>query len=276
MNADVDQAQSNIRITILIAHDKITKTDGWYFCIGIISLYFFAACAIGFAYVCVPTDFYFYHNVPNNSTIREEEEEDLEQREKKKRKLETKIIIRTVVPDKPSSKHITSKSSPLSSFTTSSSVLSSMTHSAQKNPISKKDDNIIDLESTELITSEYGYYQSIPSNHTQYSQEQNNNIDSGYKDEMSTSPTRSSFNTRKSLFSSSHDSVQIGTLRSSHASSVCGICLDDYRVGEYIAHSHNEDCIHCYHKDCILEWLVRTKYKSCPICRREFLLSEEV
>lgn len=94
--------------------------------------------------------------------------------------------------------------------------------------------------------------------------EKNDNIKT-YKKQQSNNK-KEKYITRKSS-----SQISCGTLRNKHASSVCAICLNGYKVGEHIASSCNLNCIHCFHEDCILEWLVRTKNKSCPACRREFL-----
>lgn len=52
---------------------------------------------------------------------------------------------------------------------------------------------------------------------------------------------------------------------------MCDICLMGYSVGEEICWSHNKECNHVFHKDCILDWLLRNS--SCPLCRRDYLLT---
>lgn len=54
-----------------------------------------------------------------------------------------------------------------------------------------------------------------------------------------------------------------------HAETCCDICLMDYQVGEEVCWSPNENCIHAFHKDCMLNWLLRTR--KCPICRRDYV-----
>ena len=53
----------------------------------------------------------------------------------------------------------------------------------------------------------------------------------------------------------------------------CTICLNDYVDGDEICCSHNRDCCHVFHRDCILEWLIR--HGECPICRQDYLAPEE-
>ena len=53
----------------------------------------------------------------------------------------------------------------------------------------------------------------------------------------------------------------------------CPICLEEYKVGDEIAWSKNEECPHAFHFDCILEWLL--KHDECPLCRGDFLNAME-
>ena len=52
----------------------------------------------------------------------------------------------------------------------------------------------------------------------------------------------------------------------------CDICLLDYEEGEELAWSHNEGCIHAFHKECITDWLLRNP--KCPLCRRDYVTVE--
>ncbi len=59
----------------------------------------------------------------------------------------------------------------------------------------------------------------------------------------------------------------------------CAVCLSRYEVGDEVVWSPNSACQHAFHKECILEWLVKM-YKQrrlqaaecnpCPCCRQEF------
>jgi len=49
----------------------------------------------------------------------------------------------------------------------------------------------------------------------------------------------------------------------------CEICLMDYEVGDKVCFSPNDECAHAFHKDCIVDWLL--KKNTCPICRRNYL-----
>jgi hypothetical protein len=46
---------------------------------------------------------------------------------------------------------------------------------------------------------------------------------------------------------------------------ICTICLDDF---EKTCKVKVLSCNHCFHKDCITEWLTKETY-TCPICRNE-------
>lgn len=49
---------------------------------------------------------------------------------------------------------------------------------------------------------------------------------------------------------------------------ICNICLEEYKVGEDIGWSRNDECHHAFHKDCIMEWLAN--HDDCPICRKKY------
>lgn len=53
----------------------------------------------------------------------------------------------------------------------------------------------------------------------------------------------------------------------------CVICLNAYQAGDIIAWSHNQQCPHKFHRQCIAEWLAQ--HDECPVCRNPFLLSAE-
>jgi hypothetical protein len=58
----------------------------------------------------------------------------------------------------------------------------------------------------------------------------------------------------------------------------CAICLRDWDVGERVSWSSNGACVHCFHSDCIVEWLAyRTRAgQQCPCCRQPFLPSKRM
>lgn len=56
-------------------------------------------------------------------------------------------------------------------------------------------------------------------------------------------------------------------------SGTCGICLCKFEKGEEICWSPNKLCKHSFHKECVLEWLM--KHNDCPICRNDFLVDND-
>ena len=50
----------------------------------------------------------------------------------------------------------------------------------------------------------------------------------------------------------------------------CPICLEPYKVGDDIAWSKNEACVHAFHLDCIMDWLMMG-HDDCPLCRQDYL-----
>lgn len=54
---------------------------------------------------------------------------------------------------------------------------------------------------------------------------------------------------------------------------MCDICLLAYKVGDRVAWSHNKECDHCFHEDCITDWLLRKP--TCPSCRQIYVDSEQ-
>lgn len=51
----------------------------------------------------------------------------------------------------------------------------------------------------------------------------------------------------------------------------CSICLEAYKSGDEVCLSHNDDCDHVFHKDCIVSWLIQ--HDDCPNCRAVFVIS---
>lgn len=49
----------------------------------------------------------------------------------------------------------------------------------------------------------------------------------------------------------------------------CSICSDEYKSGDKIAWSRNEQCFHLFHIECIVPWLMN--HSDCPMCRNDFL-----
>lgn len=65
------------------------------------------------------------------------------------------------------------------------------------------------------------------------------------------------------------------TSRKRLVSATCAICLDQYEPGCYVSWSSNKECMHAFHRDCILMWLLKKEELLCPCCRRGFV-SESV
>mmetsp|Transcript_44272 Transcript_44272/g.106648 ORF Transcript_44272/g.106648 Transcript_44272/m.106648 type:complete len:429 (-) Transcript_44272:63-1349(-) len=51
---------------------------------------------------------------------------------------------------------------------------------------------------------------------------------------------------------------------------MCAICVTAYKPDDEICWSNNHQCHHCFHKECIQEWLLR--HEECPCCRLPFLV----
>jgi len=69
---------------------------------------------------------------------------------------------------------------------------------------------------------------------------------------------------------SEHDEAQASSsLFECNIDESCDICLGNYEIGEEICWSLNEECVHAFHKECIIEWLLRNP--KCPCCRREYI-----
>jgi len=53
---------------------------------------------------------------------------------------------------------------------------------------------------------------------------------------------------------------------------VCGICIDEFSLGEKIINPTN--CTHIFHAECIVHWLEH--HYDCPICRELMVMPEQV
>jgi hypothetical protein len=49
----------------------------------------------------------------------------------------------------------------------------------------------------------------------------------------------------------------------------CTICFEDYTENDNICWSPNPICHHAFHKDCVMDWLM--KNTECPVCRRPYI-----
>jgi Anaphase-promoting complex subunit 11 RING-H2 finger len=51
----------------------------------------------------------------------------------------------------------------------------------------------------------------------------------------------------------------------------CAVCLCTYKEGETIVWSSNGKCLHAFHNECVMEWLIKVQNGTpCPCCRQEF------
>lgn len=74
---------------------------------------------------------------------------------------------------------------------------------------------------------------------------------------------------RKSNILARRLSWSLGSFGKEEQPTGCNICLMDFEIGEEIGWSPNPDCIHAFHKECIVDWLMVKN--ECPICRRDYL-----
>ena len=49
----------------------------------------------------------------------------------------------------------------------------------------------------------------------------------------------------------------------------CAICMEKLEDGVDICSSHDHNCRHVFHRECIFEWLLKSQ--ECPCCRRDYL-----
>lgn len=95
-------------------------------------------------------------------------------------------------------------------------------------------------------------------------------ISSEYTDIELGNDLNASSSSKKSRRTCNYVARQISA-RLGNLDDTCGICLMEYEDGEHIGCSHNPDCVHHFHKECILNWLGRN-HNTCPVCRRDFLM----
>ena len=91
------------------------------------------------------------------------------------------------------------------------------------------------------------------------------------------SPIVNSNNRKKSDVFLKSGMSQLQSLASSgslYSPTSCAICIERYSKGDEIAWSFNERCHHAFHLDCIVDWLM--EHDDCPLCRQEFLKSDDV
>ncbi|KAL3938402.1 MAG: hypothetical protein SGBAC_006683 [Bacillariaceae sp.] len=59
-------------------------------------------------------------------------------------------------------------------------------------------------------------------------------------------------------------------IEESDSEAECCICLDGYASGDTIGASKNVECNHVFHKDCIMDWMMKN-HNQCPLCRVDLL-----
>ena len=55
------------------------------------------------------------------------------------------------------------------------------------------------------------------------------------------------------------------------AASHCAICLESYRPDDSIVWSANAACVHIFHEQCMLSWIMKRFKPDCPVCRQTFV-----
>jgi hypothetical protein len=51
----------------------------------------------------------------------------------------------------------------------------------------------------------------------------------------------------------------------------CSICLESYQENESVSYSKHQNCSHCFHTGCIMNWLQDEHRNDCPYCRSQFV-----
>jgi hypothetical protein len=51
----------------------------------------------------------------------------------------------------------------------------------------------------------------------------------------------------------------------------CAICLSRFKPQQLVCESNNSSCQHVFHKDCMVDWLMK-HHDNCPMCREVYLL----
>jgi hypothetical protein len=51
----------------------------------------------------------------------------------------------------------------------------------------------------------------------------------------------------------------------------CAICLSSFKPQQLVCESNNSSCQHVFHKDCMVDWLMK-HHDECPMCREVYVL----
>jgi hypothetical protein len=51
----------------------------------------------------------------------------------------------------------------------------------------------------------------------------------------------------------------------------CAICLSHFKPQELVCESSSSSCQHVFHKDCMVDWLMKD-HDTCPMCREAYVL----
>merc|ERR1712125_182804 len=82
---------------------------------------------------------------------------------------------------------------------------------------------------------------------------------------------------RDSSFSSHEQAGHLKLTTGRLVPNCCAVCLSEYRVGDVVTWSSNPKCIHAFHRDCVVDWLIKMQPETpCPCCRQEFTDLEEI
>jgi hypothetical protein len=52
----------------------------------------------------------------------------------------------------------------------------------------------------------------------------------------------------------------------------CAICLSHFNPQQLVCESNNSSCRHVFHKDCMVNWLMKQSENTCPMCREVYLI----